>query len=134
VVGVSQIVTAIATGLIGVSGVSWLNRILLIASAVLINVVVLAGSFQILTARHLTWRQLLPGAVGAGFFFAILQVVGTTVVLRAITRATPVYGTFATVIGLMMWLSLHAMVALLGVEANVALDRGTTTSRTLTSS
>jgi uncharacterized BrkB/YihY/UPF0761 family membrane protein len=32
-----------------------------------------------------------------------------------------VYGSFATVIGLIAWLSLHSMVALLGAELNRAL-------------
>jgi uncharacterized BrkB/YihY/UPF0761 family membrane protein len=34
-----------------------------------------------------------------------------------------VYGSFAAVIALLSWLSLHAMLALVGVEANAALDR-----------
>ena len=134
VVGVAQIGTAIVTGIIGVSGVSWLNRILLALSAVLINVAVVAGSYRALTARHLTRRQLLPGAVGAGVSFAVLQVFGATVVLHAITNAAPVYGTFASVIGLITWMSLHSMVALLGVEANAALDRLPQQTSTLTAS
>ena len=134
VVGVAQIGTAIVTGIIGVSGVSWLNRILLALSAVLINVAVVAGSYRALTARHLTRRQLLPGAVGAGVSFAVLQVFGATVVLHAITNAAPVYGTFASVIGLITWMSLHSIVALLGVEANAALDRVPQQTSTLTTS
>jgi YihY family inner membrane protein len=123
VVGGAQIGAAVITGLIGVSGVSWLNRVLLVITAVLINIAVLAGSYRVLTARPLNRRQLIPGAVGAGLGFSVLQVLGTTVVLRSITRAEPVYGTFASVIGLITWMSLHAIVALLGVEANAALDR-----------
>jgi YihY family inner membrane protein len=123
VVGMAQIGTAIVTGLTGVSGVSWLNRSLLASLAIAINIAVLSASYRVLTAQRLTVRQLLPGAVSAGIAFSVLQVIGTTVVLRAITHATPVYGTFASVIGLMTWLSLHAMAALLGAEANVALDQ-----------
>lgn len=132
-IGVAQIGAAIVSGFIGVKGVSWLNRILLASSAVLINIVVLAGSYKVLTARSLTKKQLLPGAIGAGIAFSVLQVLGTTVVLRAITHAAPVYGTFASVIGLITWMSLHAIAALLGVEANVALDRRPTQAPTLTS-
>lgn len=123
VVGVAQIGTAVVTGLIGVSGVSWLNRILFAATAVAVNIAVLAGSYRVLTARALSKRQLWPGAIGAGVFFSLLQVLGTTVVLRAISRAAPIYGTFASVIGLITWMSLHAMVALLGVEVNAAITR-----------
>lgn len=123
VVGISQIAASVATGLIAVSGVSWLNRILLGLATVAINVAALYVAYQVLTAAWLSRGQRLPGAAGAGFGFAVLQVVGTTVVSRAIARATPIYGTFASVIGLITWLSLHAMISLLGVEANAALDR-----------
>ena len=123
VVGLSQIATSIATGFIAVSGVSWLNRVLLILATVVINVAALYVAYQVLTAVRLSRGQRLPGAAGAGFGFADLQVVGTTVVSRAIARATPIYGTFASVIGLITWLSLHAIISLLGVEANAALDR-----------
>ncbi len=123
VVGISQIAASVATGLIAVSGVSWLNRILLGLATVAINVAALYVAYQVLTAVWLSRGQRLPGAAGAGFGFAVLQVVGTTVVSRAIARATPIYGTFASVIGLITWLSLHAMISLLGVEANAALDR-----------
>ena len=134
VVGLAQIGTAIVTGIIGVSGVSWLNRILLVLSAVIINVAVVAVSYRVLTARHLTRRQLIPGAVGTGLSFSVLQVFGATVVLHAITNAAPVYGTFASVIGLITWMSLHSIVALLGVEANAALDRLPRQTPTLTTS
>lgn len=132
VIGVAALGTAIVTGLIGVSGVSVLNRILLALSVIVINIAVLAGSYRVLTARQLKRQQLLPGAIPAGLVFSALQVLGTTVVLRAITRAAPVYGTFASVIGLMTWLSLHAVVALLGVEVNATLDRHPRGSRTPT--
>ncbi len=131
VVGGAQVGAAVVTGLIGVSGVSWLNRVLLVITAVMINIGVLTGSYRVLTARPLNRRQLIPGAVGAGLGFSVLQVLGTTVVLRSITRAEPVYGTFASVIGLITWMSLHAMVALLGVEANAALDRRPMSTSTL---
>jgi uncharacterized BrkB/YihY/UPF0761 family membrane protein len=56
--------------------------------------------------------------VVGGVLFSGLQVVGTTVVARAIARATPIYGTFALVIGLITWLGLHSMILLLGAELN----------------
>ena len=123
VVGLAQVGSAILTGLISVSGTSWLSRGLLVLAAVAVNIVVLMAAYRVLTARRLNRRQLLPGAIVAGIAFSILQVIGTTLVQRAITRANPVYGSFATVIALLSWLSLHAMVALVGVEANAALDR-----------
>ena len=122
-VGVAQIGSAIVTGIVGVSGVSWLNRILLVLAAIAINIAVLIAAYRVLTARRLGRMQLVPGAIGAGLGFSVLQLIGTTIVQRAIKNASPIYGNYATVIALLSWLSLHAMVALLGVEANAALDR-----------
>ncbi len=123
IVGVSQIGSGILSGIIGVSGVSWPARILLALATIAINIGVLMAAYQVLTARRLHRMQLLPGAIGAGLGFSFLQVITGTVVTRAINQATPVYGSFAAVIALLSWLGLHAMVSLLGVEANAALDR-----------
>jgi membrane protein len=123
VVGVSQLGSATVTGVVAISGTPWLNRILLILAAIAINIGVLLAAYRVLTARPLTLRQLLPGAVVAGLGFSILQLIGTTIVQRAIRSATPVYGDFATVIALLTWLSLHGLIALVGAEANAALDR-----------
>lgn len=121
IVGGGQVAAAALTGFVGVTGVAILSRIGLILAAVLVNTAVLAASYRWLTMRPQSWRELAPGAILAGLGFAVLQVVGTAFVGRAISRASPVYGTFATVIGLIAWLSLHAMVALLGAELNRAL-------------
>ena len=120
-VGGGQIAAAILTGLVGVTGVALLHRVGLILGAVIVNTVVLAGSYRWLTVRPQSWRALAPGALIAGLLFGALQLVGTAFVGRAISRAAPVYGTFAAVIGLIAWMSLHAMVALLGAELNRAL-------------
>jgi membrane protein len=123
VVGLAQVASAVATGIISVSGVSWLSRILLAIATVAINIGVLVAAYRVLTAQDLTVRQLLPGSIGAGIAFSVLQLIGTTIVQRAIKNASPVYGDFATVIALLSWLSLHAMISLLGAEANAALRR-----------
>ena len=65
----------------------------------------------------------MPGAIVGGVIFAGLQLFGVAIVGRAIANASPVYGTFASVIGLLTWLSLHAWVALGGAELNAALEK-----------
>jgi uncharacterized BrkB/YihY/UPF0761 family membrane protein len=119
-VGVSQVGAALLSGLIAISGVGWLNRVLLVLGTVALNIGVLGGTYRWLCSRRAHWRQLAPGAIGGGVGFTVLQVLGTTIVARAISRATPVYGNFASVIGLFTWLSLHALVALAGAELNGA--------------
>ncbi len=121
IVGGGQIGTAVLTALVAVSGVKVLHRVLLVVAAVLVNAVVIAAVYRWLCMRKFSWREVAPGAVAAGVTFAALQIAGTVVVGRAIANASPIYGTFASVIALVTWLSLHALVALVGAELNHAL-------------
>jgi len=97
------------------------QRLLLIAGAAIINTLLLWVTYQVMCSERSTWRSLLPGAVVAGVAFTVLQLVGTTFVSRSIGRAESVYGTFAAVIALLAWLSLHANVMVVGAELNRAL-------------
>jgi YihY family inner membrane protein len=121
VVGGAQIATAVLSSLVAVSGVRVLHRVLLVAGTVAVNTLVIAAAYRWLCVRKFTWREVAPGAIAAGITFATLQIAGTVVVGRAIANANAVYGTFASVIALMTWLSLHALVALVGAELNHAL-------------
>ncbi|HAP75319.1 MAG TPA: hypothetical protein DCR14_04485 [Acidimicrobiaceae bacterium] len=118
VVGGAQIGSAVLTTLVGFDEFAVVHKLLLAASAVALNALVLAATYRWLCSRPTSWRAAAPGAVTGGVLFAGLQLVGTAVVGRAIANASPVYGTFATVIGLITWLGLHAMVALMGAELN----------------
>ena len=121
IVGGAQIATAVLTSLVAVSGVQALHKVLLVTGALLLNTFVIAAAYRFLCVRQFTWRQVAPGAIAAGIMFAALQTAGTVVVGRAIANASSVYGTFASVIALLTWLSLHALVALVGAELNHAL-------------
>lgn len=121
IVGASQVATAVLTSFVGVSGVAGEFKILFVVAAVVVNSAALLGTYRWLCIADQSWRQLAPGAIGAGFVFAGLQLAGTAIVGRAIANASSVYGTFASVIGLITWLGLHSMVALLGAELNHAL-------------
>jgi YihY family inner membrane protein len=121
IVGTAQVGAVIVTSIVGVGHIAWISRVLLFLAAAAINVVTILAVYRWLCSRCTTWRGALPGAVGAGIVFAGLQLVGTAVVGRAIAKASPVYGTFATVIALCSWLSLHATVSLLGAEVNQVL-------------
>lgn len=121
IVGVAQIGTAALASFVGVTGVRGLHKLLFALSAVVVNTVVLAASYRWLCNRPQRLRQVAPGAVVGGIAFAALQLAGTAIVGRSIAGATTVYGDFATVIGLMAYLSLHANVAMIGAELNHAL-------------
>jgi uncharacterized BrkB/YihY/UPF0761 family membrane protein len=120
-VGGAQIVAAILTGLASVTGVRIISKVLLLIFTIAIDTGVLALSYRWLRTEWPSWRSVLPGAIVGGVLFAGLQVIGVAVVGRSIAKASPVYGTFASVIGLLFWLSLHAIIALGGAELNAAL-------------
>jgi YihY family inner membrane protein len=132
VVGIAQVGTAVMTSLVGAAPIPGVSKALLLVAAAATNALVLALCYRWLCSRRQPWRAVMPGAVVVGVIFAGLQLVGTAVVGRAIANASPVYGTFATVIGLMTWLSVHAFVALLGAELNAALHSRETRSVAIT--
>jgi uncharacterized BrkB/YihY/UPF0761 family membrane protein len=120
-VGGAQIGVAILASLAGVTGVAVIGKILLLIGTITINACVLALSYRWLRTAKPDWHTLLPGAIVGGVLFAGLQLVGVAIVGREIAKASLVYGTFASVIGLLFWLSLHSIVALGGAELNAAL-------------
>lgn len=91
--------------------------------AVLLNLALFMLTYQILTARALTWRNVLPGALVAALAWTALQAVGGYFVTNQLRDASDVYGTFALVIALLVWIGLGAQVALLCAEVNVVLNQ-----------
>ena len=85
------------------------------------RVTVLAAIFRWLCSTPSAWRDVAPGAAVTGVVFALLQLLGTTIVAQSIASASRVYGSFAAVIALLAWLGLHATAGLLGAELNRAL-------------
>jgi len=124
-VGGAQVVGAFLASLASITGVGVVTEVLLIISTALVNTAVLAMSYRWLRTAWPSWRSILPGAIVGGVIFAALQLFGVAIVGRAIANASPVYGTFASVIGLLTWLTLHSVVALGGADLNAALDKTT---------
>ena len=120
-IGGAQVGAAILAGLATVTGVMILGKVLLAIGTIAIDAGVLALSYRWLRTTRPAWRTVMPGAITGGVLFAALQLVGVAIVGRAIAKASPVYGDFASVIGLLTWLSLHAIIAIGGAELNEAL-------------
>jgi inner membrane protein YhjD len=100
-------------------GVESPARVLLIVGTLALNVVVFLIAYQVLIAEKQSWRVLLPGAITAGIGYYLLQVVGQLYVNHVLKGAQDVYGTFATVIGILSWLHLMAQITLLGAVVDV---------------
>src|SRR5262249_35432399 len=91
--------------------------------AIVVNVAVLTTSFRVLVRSKVAWRTLLPGGVVGGVALWFLQLVGGEYVSRVILDASDVYGTFAVMFGLLVWIALLARVTLLAGEVNVVLAK-----------
>jgi YihY family inner membrane protein len=94
-------------------------RGLALTASVLVNACVFVFAFRLGAARHLTVRQVLPGAVTAAVLWQLLQTFGVTYVSHVIGTASAVNGVFALVLGLLAFLYLAAVVTVLCVEINV---------------
>ena len=96
-------------------------RIVAFLAAAAIDVGLFALAFRLLTAKELSWRDVLPGAVLASVAWVGLQSFGVYLVDRQIRGASNVYGFFAIVIGLLSWIFLAAQIVLVCAEVNVVL-------------
>ncbi|WP_299957263.1 YihY/virulence factor BrkB family protein [uncultured Modestobacter sp.] len=95
------------------------TRVLTLVGSVAINAAVFVFAFRLATTRHLTARQVLPGALAAAVLWQLLQTFGVTYVSRVMGSASATNGVFALVLGLLAFLYLAAVVGVLCVEVNV---------------
>jgi membrane protein len=115
---VSTVVSGLVAGGADLFGPAW--GILI---ATLLNLVVFAAVFRLLTSSEVASRALIPGIVIATIGWEALQLLGGWYVSHEVRNATPVYGTFALVIGLLAWIHLGAFFTVLGAEANVVREK-----------
>jgi YihY family inner membrane protein len=116
----ATIVTGLAAFLPDLGGSARLVGALI---AIVANTLFLLASYEILTRPRIGFRALLPGALIGGTLLWLLQLIGGTYVTRIVANASDVYGAFAGVFGLLIWIALLARVVLLSGELNVVLNR-----------
>lgn len=122
VLGTLTLASTIASGLVG-GGSGLLGPVSGIAISIAINLLVFGALFSLLGAREASFSKLLPGAVLAAVGWSGLQLVGGWFVAHEVRNATPAYGTFALVLGLLVWINLGAMLTVLSAELNVVRAR-----------
>jgi uncharacterized BrkB/YihY/UPF0761 family membrane protein len=122
-IGAAQVGSVLITAVVNAAGLPELGRVALLAATVTINISVLAAMFRYLTAARPSWRDIWPGALIAGLLYSVLQYFGTGIVRQITSNAGDTYGQFALVLGLVTWLSLLSVAALMSTEFNAALVR-----------
>ena len=123
VFGVLQVVSTVATGLVtgGFGGVLTVIAGLIVSFA--LNLVLFFAVFRLLIDNAVSTRELRPGIIVAAILWEILQSLGGLYINHYLKGAGQTYGTFATVIGLLVWLYLGARVLVYSAEINTVLTR-----------
>lgn len=123
VLGTLTVTSTVASGLVG-GGADLLGPLGGIGASVGLNLLVFGALFMLLGTRPASLGKLLPGIVVAAVLWSGLQLVGGWFVSSQVQDATPAYGTFALVLGLLVWVQLGATLTVLCAELNVVRARG----------
>jgi uncharacterized BrkB/YihY/UPF0761 family membrane protein len=116
----STVLSALGTGAAAYGGgFSGGVHVLVTVVSVLANAAVVVLGFRITTARRLTNRQVLPGALTAAVLWQLLQSFGGVYVARVVANASAVDAVFALVLGLIAFVYLAAVALVLCVEIDV---------------
>jgi inner membrane protein YhjD len=121
--GVMFVASAVATALVTTVLSGPLVKIGGYAITLSVNFGLYVLAFRFLTSATVPTRSLWLGAGVGALFLTVLQLVGTVYVNRVIKHASNAYGTFATVLGLLVWLHLIAQLTLYAAELNVVVVR-----------
>jgi len=119
-VGSSSIVTSLTDELLDAAGLpdgpitTFLLRLLGIAIGVLASTLLFFVIFRLLGRPNLPGRALREGALLAAIGFEVLKLLATFVI--GSTLDNPLYGTFALVIALLVWISYFARLTMLGAS------------------
>ncbi len=116
---ISTVVSGVVSGGFGGSALTVAGIVLSLA----INVVLFFAVFRLLTDKLISTRELVPGIVIAAVGWELLQAVGGIYIGHVVKGANQTYGTFATVIGLLVWLYLGARIVVYSAEINTVLTR-----------
>jgi len=73
-------------------------------------------AYRLLAPGRQTFRDLLPGAVVCAMGWTILQGLGSWFVARQVAHWSALYGTIATVFGVLLFLRIAAWIFLAGAE------------------
>ncbi len=119
ILGTITVVATFASGLGASAGASVPLRLAGFAATLILNLALFLLSYRVLTVKELRWGDVLPGSVVAAVLWTALQSVGGYYVTHQLKGATNTYGTFAVVIGLLVWLYLGAQITLYSAEINV---------------
>ncbi|HEX9066785.1 MAG TPA: YhjD/YihY/BrkB family envelope integrity protein [Streptosporangiaceae bacterium] len=122
-IGIAFLLNALVTGYVTGGSLNVAFRVLILIALLLVNVGLYYASFAALTAKGVSTRRLLPGAIVGAVGFTALITVGTGLITHQLKNANATYGTFGSVIGIVAFLLLLAKLTMYGAELNPVLAR-----------
>ncbi len=120
--GILFVFSAVLTGLVTTGG-GPLVKVGGYVVTLAVNFGLYIAAFRFLTAASIPTRSLWLGAAVGAVFLEILQLVGTIYISHVVKNASNAYGTFATVIGLLVWLHVIAQLTIYAAEINTVVAR-----------
>lgn len=103
-----------ATASLGLFG-----RIGVTIATIAINALICLVAFRVTTARHVTYRDVLPGALTAAVIWQLLQWFGANYVAHVVKSTSATNSVFALVLGLLAFLFLISVTLVMCAEINV---------------
>ncbi|HEX6256899.1 MAG TPA: YihY/virulence factor BrkB family protein [Euzebyales bacterium] len=100
-----------------------LGSLVSLLGSLLVNMVIVAALFRLLTAVDVSWLRLAPGAAVAAVAWSMVQALGVLIVTQQVARANLLYGVFAVVLVLLSWMLLTGRILIYAAEINVVLAR-----------
>ena len=123
VIGAAFLVNAILGTFAAGLGAGVLRHVLPVVALLVINVAGYLMALRVLTPPGPTLRQLLPGALVAGFGFTLLTTLGAGLVQHQLRHASSTYGAVGATVGMVAFLLLVAKLTVFAVELNPVLAR-----------
>jgi membrane protein len=88
--------------------------------AILLDVALFMVLYMILPHGASTWREILPGAMGAGFLWELAKKAFLSFVSTYISVSNLVYGSVAAIIAFLAWAYLSGLIFLFGAYLSVS--------------
>jgi membrane protein len=98
-------------------------QIVAVVIGLTLNVSLFILGFRILTPKSITTRMLMTGAAFAALGWSFLQYIGTWLVGHELRHASQLYGYFASVLGLVFFLYVAAILTVIAAEIDVVRNR-----------
>jgi YihY family inner membrane protein len=121
--GLGIVATTVVTSLGSVLNWGPFGSVFASIPAAVANMAVFLGMFRLLSPPDVPSRALVPGAIGAGVVWQVLQTVGLNLISHQLRHANETYGVFGVTLGLLSFLYLAARLTVYAAEANVVRAR-----------